>query len=184
MKKLVGFLAGLLAVMLIAFCGCSTDRIPERPEDTNLEFWIAEDVKDVDWKGYYHIPGFGADRYWSPGYEPNIDEATGDEKEPEIGVRYEVTAWPDYADGGAYITNIKITDPKVTVYGLTINSTFEEFDAVFEGLEYKITPHKYRDGYVAHYASIKGFSFSVHDLDGTKSFVISASVSNRKGIVF
>lgn len=35
-----------------------------------------------------------------------------------------------YADGGEYVTDIKVTDTAAKVYGLTDESTFEEFDSV------------------------------------------------------
>ena len=33
-----------------------------------------------------------------------------------------ITAWPDYADGGEFVTDITVTVPAVKVYGLIVDS--------------------------------------------------------------
>lgn len=190
MRKLVGFLAGLLAVMLIAFCGCNTEgvpEIPERPEDTNLEFWIMEDVTDkgYEWEGHYHeILGSAEsclESYWGTGYEPVIDE-NGVEISPKYCVFYIPKTL--YTDSGSkrVISAISITDPKVTVYGLTVDSTFEEFDAVFRNMGYKIEIESYDysiNPYIIHLAKAKGIRFQlrVYTDKSQSSLQIVANVS-------
>ena len=36
--------------------------------------------------------------------------------------------YPDYADKTKHITDIYITDPQIEFYGITLNSSFEEFE--------------------------------------------------------
>lgn len=159
----------------------------EMPKNTSLEFWITEDVKDRDWTGHDEIYGWmGAREFLGSGYKKNEDP-TGSNQHPEHYVSYVITAWPDYADGGEFVTDITVTDPDVTVYGLTIESTYEEFDAVFEPLGYELS---WSDGAIeTRVATKNGITFlltrAVDDNPNVvPMFRISAEVTNREGIVY
>ncbi len=162
-------------------------QIPDKPEDTALEFWITENVEGVNWDEYKEVgPMYGAKEYFGKGYERAYRDS-GEKQSPYVS--YLITAYPDYADGGQYITKIEITDPTVTVYGLTINSPFEEFDSLFQGKGYElhITGNKYWQEHQAEKNgitfSLKAGIFNVADRED-KVFTISALVSNREGICF
>ena len=159
----------------------------EMPKNTSLEFWITEDVKDFDWSGHDEIYGWmGAREFLGSGYKKNAD-TDGSDQHPDHYVSYVITAWPDYADGGQFVTDITITDPAVTVYGLTIGSTYEEFDAVFEPLGYELS---WGEGAIKTRVATKdGITFRLTcAVDGNPDVVpvfrISAEVTNREGIVF
>ena len=159
----------------------------EMPKNTSLEFWITEDVKDQDWTGHDEIYGWmGAREFLGSGYKKNEDP-TGSNQHPEHYVSYVITAWPDYADGGEFLTDITVTDPDVTVYGLTIASTYEEFDAVFEPLGYELS---WSDGAIeTRVATKNGITFRLtRAVDDNPNVVpmfrISAEVTNREGIVY
>ena len=159
----------------------------EMPKNTSLEFWITEDVKDRDWTGHDEIYGWmGAREFLGSGYKKNEDP-TGANQHPDHYVSYVITAWPDYADGGEFVTDITVTDPDVTVYGLTIESTYEEFDAVFEPLVYELS---WSDGAIETRVAIKnGITFRLtRAVDDNPNVVpmfrISAEVTNREGIVY
>lgn len=175
----------VLTLLLVIFLSCSgTKATPEMPEDTGLEFWITQDVAEVDFSDYYEIVGWmGASQYYGSGYLPALDK-DGHEVDPEYYVKYMITAWPDYADGGEYITSIDFNDPKVAVYGLTVNSSFEEFERIFSdmGYELSIDSSKIFEQYTA---SKKGINFSLSEtVDGERSFSIYAEITNKKGIVY
>ena len=164
-----------------------TPSVGEMPENTSLEFWITEDVKDRDWTGHDEIYGWmGAREFLGSGYKKNEDP-TGSNQHPEHYVSYVITAWPDYADGGEFVTDITVTDPAVMVYGLTIESTYEEFDAVFEQLGYELS---WSEGAIKTRVATKdGITFrltrAVEDnSDVVPQIRISAEVTNREGIVF
>ncbi len=182
MKRFVIVLA--ITIILATLFSCSgTEKIPEKPEDTTLEFWITQDVSETDFSDYYEILGwFGARQYYGSGYQSIIGE-NGYEVEPEYYVKYKITAWPDYADGGQYITSIEFNDPKVIVYGLTVDSSLEEFEQVFseKGYELSKDSSEMNDRYTA---TKKGISFSIETVDGKRSFSIHAEVTNKEGIVF
>ena len=159
----------------------------EMPKNTSLEFWITEDVKDHDWTGHDEIYGWmGAREFLGSGYKKNEDP-TGANQHPDHYVSYVITAWPDYADGGEFVTDITVTDPDVTVYGLTIESTYEEFDTVFEPLGYELS---WSDGAIETRVAIKnGITFRLtRAVDDNPNVVpmfrISAEVTNREGIVY
>ena len=127
MKKAIVFLLSLL--LLISLAGCS--RKLAKPE-TNLEFWIAENVEDVDFSAYQQRYGLmGGREYYGEGYMPTLDE-NGEQIDPEECVIYTVTKYPDYTSRNSHITRILITDPNVTVYGLTINSSNEDIKSTME----------------------------------------------------
>lgn len=159
----------------------------EMPKNTSLEFWITEDVKDRDWTGHDEIYGWmGAREFLGSGYKKNEDP-TGSNQHPEHYVSYVITAWSDYADGGEFVTDITVTDPDVTVYGLTIESTYEEFDAVFEPLGYELS---WSNGAIeTRVATKNGITFRLtRAVDDNPNVVpqirISAEVTNREGIVY
>ena len=159
----------------------------EMPKNTSLEFWITEDVKDRDWTGHDEIYGWmGAREFLGSGYKKNEDP-TGSNQHPEHYVSYVITAWPDYADGGEFVTDITVTDPVVKVYGLTVASTYEEFDAVFEPLGYELS---WSEGAIKTRVATKdGITFrlirAVEDNpDVVPQIRISAEVTNREGIVY
>lgn len=179
MNELFGIIESVL--------GTGNAVLGEMPKDTTLEFWITEDVKDRDWTGHDEIYGWmGAREFLASAYKKNED-ADGLDQRPEHYVSYVITAWPDYADGGQFVTDIIVTDPAVKVYGLTIASTFEEFDAVFEPLGYELS---WSEGAIQTRVATKdGVTFRLtRAVDDNPNVVpqirISAVVTNREGIVF
>ena len=98
---------------------------------------------------------------------------------PNVRVSYLLTAWPDYADDGQYVTTIEITDPAVFVYGLTVESEPTEFERVMMSMGYKV---ELADNSIQR-AVRDGFTFSICRGD-TPKLVISAEVSNREEICF
>lgn len=135
MKKLIALL-GLL--MLISLIGCSPNKLA-KPE-TNLEFWIAENVDDVAFSKYqekYRYGFMGSGRqYYGTGYTPATDE-NGRQVDPEYYVIYTVAPYPDYTSRKCHITGIYINDPDVTVYGLTVNSSNGDIRTTMESNGFK-----------------------------------------------
>ena len=154
----------------------------EKPKDTDLEFWITENVESVDWTGHEEIAGwFGAKEYLGRGYK-KASESPGGNQHPEYYVSYILTAWPDYADGGWYVTRIAVTDPAVRVCGLTVNSTYEEFKTTFEALGFLVygnsngtTYTAEKDGVICRLACAPDF---------VPQLIVTAKVTNRDGIEF
>ena len=159
---------------LSALCSCSSSKFLEKTDDTNLEFWITEKVsmQHYELSTCTYLPGlFGGSMHLDGRYEA-IEGNNGMLYEPEIHVVYTVTAYPDYADGGQYITSIDITDPEIYVYGLTMNSTVEEVSETMKKMGFKTSTG---DRWTKNNCT---FSFSTYGIR------IGAAVTNKKGIVF
>ena len=104
MKKWIALLLSIFT--LILFVGCSSTTL-EKPE-TNLEFWIAENVDGVDFSAYQEKHRYG---YMGPGrlyygtdYAPTVDEE-GRQVDPEIYVIYNVSPYPDHSSKKQHINN-------------------------------------------------------------------------------
>jgi len=96
-----------------------------KPE-TNLEFWVGENVDDFDFSKHVEDVGWmGATGYFGLGYLPTYDE-NGGQLDPEKSVLYLVTRFPDYSSESRHISEIRITDPLVHAYGITLNTPNED----------------------------------------------------------
>ncbi len=125
MKKSI-FVALAFALLLLSLLSGCARQYPA-PETTDLEFWITEDVAQVDFENYASQPGFGVVRYYGRGYDAEAKEY----------VCYDITAYPDYSDGGSYVTRIGITDPNVKVWNdLTITASVEEWEHLLNAQGY------------------------------------------------
>lgn len=124
MKKLIALLL-LLCTLTLLLSSCGSKKI-EKPEDTNLEYWLLEKL-DTDGCTELYIMGSNAHYYLAKGYEAEVNEK-GHLVAPKAAVTYMVKRYP-YRDWGLLwrISTIHITDPNVFVWGLTINSSREEF---------------------------------------------------------
>ncbi len=151
---------------------------------TFLEFQITENVENTDFSQYNRVSGWmGAKEYYGSEYSPVID-SEGYETKPEYYVTYLVSAYPDYADGGQYITRIEITDPSVMVHGLTVESSFEEFESVFKAMDYETSVSE-QGSYVQYNAKNEdGISYTLYISSDIKKLTIQAEVTNREGIQF
>lgn len=173
MKKVWIFLGCM--VLLLSFVGC-TDQKLERPE-TNLTFWIAENVDQVDFSEYQEKYGImGGRQYYGLGYLPTLAE-DGSQVDPEACVIYTVTAYPDYSSSSKHVTCISITDPSVSVYGLTLRSATDAIRHVMadNGFQLEKTENSYGQIYR------KG-KFSIHFTEDC--IRIRVDVTNQKGIQF
>ena len=144
----------------------------EKPQETNLKHWITERItsKELEDEGCIYLPGwFGAEEFLDSGYSAIEEE--GMMKAPDIHVTYLLTGYPDLLDELA-ITQIDITDPSITIYGLSINSTKEEIDNTLKDIAIETD---YEDTYLIGLCS---FTFNEEHIR------ISAPVTNNSGIVF
>ena len=193
MKKLVAFI--MVLILIFSMCACNNTQLPDDDNKqtqsennqqtqnnnlsqpiTNLEFWIAENVDDVDFSKYQIKYGMmGGTEYYGTGYVPTVDEY-GQQVDPEHCVIYTVTSYPDYANKEQHITHIYITDPQIEFYGITLNSSFEDFEYYIQSQGFEIT-HSNENSRTAE----KGkYSVTI-----TKEWIrIRVEVENKDGIIF
>ena len=99
-------------------------------------------------------------------------------KEPEIHVTYRLTGYPDVLDD-LTVTHIEITDPAITVYGLTINSTEQEVtNRLFDMCSSFSFVTTIEECYIS--CTIKKCTFAFMQ----EKIVIDVPVTNNSGIVF
>ena len=177
MKRLFALVLVLILIISVSAC----DNLPTHSNDlsqpiTNLEFWIAENVDDVDFSKYQKKYGMmGGTEYYGTGYVPTVDEY-GQQVDPEHCVIYTVTSYPDYANKEQHITHIYITDPKIEFYGITLNSSFEDFEYYIQNQGFEITHSN------EHCRIAKKGKYSVSI---TKEWIsIRVEVENKDGIQF
>ncbi len=162
-----------LIILSFLCVSCSTTII-EKPTDGDLEYWLGEKVDNVDWNGHDQITGvFGGKEYLDKRYKGVLDE-DGNVVHPEYYVSYTVTSYPDYSSKTKAVTSIDITDPNITIYGLSLNSSFEEIENKMKELGFtQKTSESFRftRGKVI-------FSFL------NKAIFIRVEVTNKRGISF
>lgn len=145
MKKVVS-LVTLFAVVLIFFTGCQTRYIPifavdtmgwpyftvqklptkELGGETTLEFWVGEYVTERDFKDHAKVYG----GYLGEGYELDDEGYIASEHY----VKYRIDNYPHVLALRQGILEIEVTDPEVKIYGLTTESSLDEFVELFESL--------------------------------------------------
>ena len=163
----------LFVVFLLCLTSCSGKYL-KRPE-TDLEFWITENVEDCDFSSYQEKFGImGGREYYGKGYVPTLDE-NGQQKDPEHCVIYTVTSYPDYSSGKSHITRISITDPAVSVYGVDLTSSADEIKTALKEAGFSVTE---KNGNVSGEKGRFRISFS------SDNIYIHADVSNMFGIQF
>lgn len=176
MKNKFLLLSAILSITLCFCVGCS-GKVPEKPDDTTLEFWITEDVSSVDFSEYIERVGvFGAYEYFGRGYSPTLED--GEQILPQYYVIYTVGGYPDTSDAWNYITRIQITDPDVQVYGITCDTSLEKFDETMKELGYKIS----KNTDTMHSATLGKVCFRLFSYNGEGELSISVEVTNRWGI--
>ena len=148
-----------------------------KPE-IELEFWITENVDEVDFSKYQEKLGMvGGKAYYGTGYVPTIDE-DGYQVDPEHCIWYVVTSYPDYADMAEHITVIHITDPDIEIYGITTESTADEFRLKITQQGFEIVD--YNEFFMLAQKDNILFSLSF----AGKEIIIRAIVSNKEGLIF
>ena len=114
----------LLCTVALVLSSCVTSFVKEKiekPQDTELEYWLFERPNKKEWT---ELSG-GKYIYIAEGYEPIVNE-NGEIDAPEYCVLYYTGNFPLWDFGIKRINGVKITDPEVSIWELTINSTRED----------------------------------------------------------
>ncbi len=153
----------------------------QKPVDSELLFWITQDVTGVDFSAYRNKAYLlGAVEYIPASYAEGSSEYVG----------YLVSAYPDYADGGKFVTRIFITDRNVRVLGgLTITATVAEWDTAltklyFERQESSESLDKDTEYKELWISGDRKLHVALMKKAGAYCLSIEAPVSNREGLLF
>ena len=152
-------------------------------ETSTLDLGFLSPVTDADVEGYHVEYGFGCSMYLPARYPENALYA----HDGTPYIKYEETAYPDYADGGRFITRIECTDPDVRVFGTTLRASMEELREAIGSCGFEvgnIADVDFVDYYTEFTAKDENISIVVRDYGSYKHLVIRAEVTNREGIIY
>ena len=156
MKKIICTI--LLSVMLLlSLCSCKMQYLPvfgeamdmpyfviqELPRknvggETTLEFWIGDIVDESDYEGHAIV----YDGFLGEGYSEDVKLGTATYT-TDYYVHYTVSNYPKVDSKTSGIVRIEITDPSVKIYGLTTESSLDDFARVFDALGAKVSRSEY-----------------------------------------
>lgn len=159
----------------------------EMPDSEGIDYWICDKFTEKDeaeCQELYDI--MGARRFANPKYKLLVDSEEDYiySRLPDHHVAYIVTPYPDYSDykeNGSFVTEIWITDPEVSLFGINVNCTAEEFGAAMteNGFSKWDGDGSRRDRYYSpdeHYF--------IELVTSENLIRIDAPVENRNGLVF
>ena len=106
--------------------------------ETTLEFWIGEIVGESDYEGHAIV----YDGFLGEGYSENVKLGTATHT-MDYYVHYSVGNYPKVDSKTSGIVRIEITDPSVKIYGLTTDSSLDDFAEVFEALGAEVNKSKH-----------------------------------------
>ena len=109
--------------------------IPNVSNQSTLDFYIGQNVDDVDFSEYEirYTDNYGSVTYYGKGYvsdEPGAD--------PKQNVLYTVSSYPDHENKEKHITCIYIGDPSVKLWGMTVESSAEKFTATMTAKGFQV----------------------------------------------
>ena len=87
MKKLfICIISATAAVAIFSACTAQSF-VPERDENSALEFWLTDDVSQVDLSGYEFVPGwFGAEEFYNAELYPTVTTKTASPPRPKFAL--------------------------------------------------------------------------------------------------
>ena len=110
-------------------------------DGTNFPISFLMNAAGYDFSSFGYLPGFGVSAYYPTSYGfPSDGEASDPSAYADTHpfLFFEVTSFPDYADGGEYVTYIKCTDATLTFMGHTIDGYSEDFVSALSALGFEI----------------------------------------------
>ena len=156
MKKIICTIL-IIGISLLSLCSCKVRYLPVLGEsmgmpyfviqelpgknaggETTLEFWIGEIVDESDYEGHAIV----YDGFLGEGYSDDVLLGTATHT-TDYYVHYTVRKYPKVDSKTSGIVRIEITDPSVKIYGLTTESSMEEFAELFEALGAKVSKSEF-----------------------------------------
>ncbi|MBU1093164.1 MAG: hypothetical protein KKH01_01740 [Firmicutes bacterium] len=123
----------IIFVFVILLTGCTrqkTERIIEKiSQNSNFEYELLTVVTEDVTSKFNIMGGFGVETL----IDANIDPYSVDIYEYMLSnptTYYDVTAYPDYANGGSYITRISTSDPEIHIYDLSVGDEYTEVEII------------------------------------------------------
>lgn len=162
---------------------CGITNPLSRPKDWEEELWFLDRVDDFDFSSYkccydsLYCMGCSPKYYLKKYGDFSYDEY-GTIIFPKEVIIYHVGPYPDLSSKENYVIDVDIINCDVTFYGLTLNSTIEEFEDVFLGFGFKTA------GKSENSIRFEKDTFIVSFNSLTKRVSFKALQSNIHGIVY
>ena len=181
-----------VVLLLLLLSGCKGSSNPndvivkELNENSSLGLELAMEVTDDVKEQYEVIEAFGGYSMYLSNLEDELN-AFGGLSYDEI-VYYDITAYPDYRDGGSFVTRILISQEDYHVLGIYVGEVYSQSELETIMYEYDYTYSENRD------LEDNGvYSFENHDVNiliqtnvygEVLSFIVRVDVSNVEGIQY
>ena len=153
-------------------------------EIEGLEYWILQDVTDLDFSGYVQDSaklGTDGGAYYGKGYTPLITEEASNYEWSYV--EYSLSHWPDRSDKDKmYITYIWITDPRVKIFGRSLNNTLDEWRKVLNEKGFSVSKKKNEPNTLL--ADSSDGNYTIRFTSDPQMILIYAPTSNREGLCF
>lgn len=148
MKKII--LMFIIICNFVCLFGCKeNDKVIylQRPENTNIQYWITEDFTGKELKGHTILEN-EEKKIVFYGVEYIPYELNGEIIHPNVYVKYTISPYPNSKCDELFVTNIYITDLTVDVYGINLRNSFKEFDNAMKDAGFEIT-NKNKERHIA-----------------------------------
>ncbi len=177
--KLSVVLSVFMALMCFSSCGTKSGyrhTLNTIDANLNLDFEFLQKMDDVDLSAYHAYEDtvttdYVSDSYWS------------EYKKDGEYVLYSVSPFPNYTSESTYITKIYISDPSISFFGCTLNSSTSTIKQAFEDAGFT-TETKFHNGATRVTADLgNGIVMGVYISSSEKYFAIAAKVSENSRII-
>jgi len=182
MKKLI-----VLLMFLFILTGCAVQRnekvITDINEHSNFTYPLLTVVTDEVKSDFNIMDGFGMYELIDPNCDPYNDDINLYMQDNPTTF-YTVTAYPDFADGGSYITAIRTSDPSdptLHIYDLSVGDimTMDEITTYMATLGFS------HDSDIASFYSKERTMLRVYLSEGVIiQLYVRIDIMNRMGMIF
>jgi len=174
----------ILLVFMLLLSGCSKQAsetiIKDISDNSNFEYELLTVVTEEIESKFNVMEGFGVRILMDTNIDPDNDNIDVYMLNNPTTYYY-VTAYPDYMNGGSYVTKIETSDPEIYIYDFSVGDLYTE-DAITEYMEtLGFFPHgSISSTYVNDRARIRVY---LHDGIIIK-LVSEVEVTNTTGLIF
>lgn len=181
MKRLTIIIIFVFAILLTGCTRQKTERIIEDiSQNSNFEYELLTEITENITSKFNIMGGFGVETL----VDSNIDPYSVDINEYMLNnptTYYEVTAYPDYVNGGSYITRISTSDPEIYIYDLSVGDEYTEVEII----EYMRSLGFYpRDSISSIYVNERVWIRVFLEEGIIIKLVVEVEITNRTGIVY
>ena len=132
----------IIIILSFVLFGCTTQRtesiIKDISQNSNFKYQMLTEVTEEITSEFSVMEGFGMRILVDSSLDPSIDDIS-EYMDNNPTTYYHVTAYPDYMNGGSYITRIETSDPEIFLYDLSVGDEYnrDEINEYMKSLGFK-----------------------------------------------